>query len=60
MDAPIALVEPGRYGDVMNILPLARHLFDRGERVDFLVHPKFAGLLDGVSYVRPVLLPMRR
>ncbi len=57
MDDPIALVEPGRNGDIINILPLAKHLHDRGERVDFLIHPKFASLLDGVSYVRPVLLP---
>src|SRR5580704_9375073 len=57
MDEPIALVEPGRNGDVMNILPLAKYLHDRGEQVDFLIHPKFASLLEGVSYVRPVLLP---
>ena len=57
MDEPIALVEPGRNGDVINILPLARHLHDRGEQVDLLIHPKFASLLEGVSYVRPVLLP---
>ncbi|HEY1784486.1 MAG TPA: hypothetical protein VGG30_03020 [Pirellulales bacterium] len=57
MNEPIALVEPGRYGDIINILPLAKHLHDSGEQVDLLVHPKFASLLDGVSYVRPVRLP---
>jgi len=57
IDDPIALVEPGRNGDVINILPLAKHLHDCGEQVDLLIHPKFAPLLDGVSYVRPVLLP---
>ncbi|HEX4146664.1 MAG TPA: hypothetical protein VHY91_24390 [Pirellulales bacterium] len=58
IDDPIALIEPGRYGDVINVLPLAKHLHDSGEQVDFLIHPKFAGLLDGVSYVRPVLVPL--
>jgi hypothetical protein len=57
MDDPIALVEPGRNGDIINILPLAKYLHDSGEQVDLLIHPKFAGLLDAVSYVRPVLLP---
>ena len=57
LDDPIALVEPGRNGDIINILPLAKYLHDQGEQVDLLVHPNFAALLDGVSYVRPVLLP---
>jgi hypothetical protein len=57
MDERIALVQPGRNGDIINILPLAKHLHDSGEQVDLLIHPNFAPVLEGVNYVRPVLLP---
>lgn len=48
----------GRAGDVLNILPLCRRDFlATGERPLLMVAPPFASLLEGVSYVEPVIYP---
>jgi hypothetical protein len=47
----------GRYGDICNVLPLAYHLNKIGQRVTFCVSAQFAGILDGVSYVDPLIWP---
>lgn len=50
-----AIVQLGRYGDIINLLPAVRRFgFWRGEPVDLIVSSEFAGLLDGVSYVKCV------
>ncbi len=46
----------GRAGDILNILPLCRRDFDRtGERPLLMVAQQFAPILDGVTYVEPVI-----
>jgi hypothetical protein len=43
-------------GDIINLLPLLKFVSDkRGKPVQLVVHPKFAGVLDGVSYVKPII-----
>lgn len=48
------LVQLGRYGDIINMLPIAKHLHETtGEKPYLVVSDEFASLLDGVSYVKP-------
>lgn len=54
----IGLVELGRNGDILNILPLARHLHEHGHEVHLLVVARYRALLDGVSYVVPTVVPV--
>jgi len=43
-------------GDIINLLPLLKFVSDkRGKPVQLVVHPKFAGVLDGVAYVQPII-----
>lgn len=49
------LVGLGRYGDIVNALPLAYALSRQIGRVDWLVSNQYAGIFEGVSYVRPVI-----
>lgn len=53
-----AVVQLGRYGDIINILPICKHLADKGEKVHLVVSKDFESLLDGVSYVKPVAMPV--
>lgn len=50
----IAIIQLARTGDIVSILPVARHLA-KGNTVDMYVLPEFAGILGAVSYVTPVL-----
>jgi hypothetical protein len=46
----------GRYGDIANALPIAYRLWkDTGEKPKFFVAEEFQSILDGVSYVRPMV-----
>lgn len=45
----------GRFGDVVNGLPLAKLLSESGP-VEFIISREFASILDGVTYVKPVVL----
>lgn len=50
-----AIVQLGRYGDIINILPVAKRISEiDGERPAFIVSNNYANILDGVSYVEPV------
>ena len=50
----VCLVELGRYGDIINILPIAHHIAKTHSKIPALmVSQEFASLLDGVSYVTP-------
>lgn len=51
-----AVVLLGRYGDIINILPVCKHLHDEGKDPHLIVAREFASVLDGVSYVKPVVL----
>lgn len=49
------IVELGRYGDIINILPVARHINDSYVKPYFMVSEEFKTVLDGVSYVDPLV-----
>ena len=49
----------GRYGDVMNAMPIALDLAKRnGNKTPFMVSEEFSGILDGISYIEPVVFKM--
>lgn len=46
----------GKLGDILNILPLLHKSYvDTGEKPRFMVAKEFASVLDGVSYVEPII-----
>jgi hypothetical protein len=45
----------GRYGDIMNALPIAYELSKTGEKPKFCTSQQFWEVLDGCSYVQPVV-----
>lgn len=47
------LVQLGRYGDILNILPAVYEAHRNGRRVKLIVAEEFAPLLQGVSYCEP-------
>lgn len=48
------IVQLGRYGDIMNALPIAANIRNReGVKPVFMVAKQFASILEGVSYVEP-------
>lgn len=49
------IVSLRRNGDIINLLPLLRRLAIEGNRVRLVLHPDYAPLLEGVSYVEPLL-----
>lgn len=53
--ATVCIVQHGRYGDILNILPIAKALADEGNLVAMLVNHRYADLLESVSYVAPVV-----
>lgn len=51
-------IQLGRAGDVMNVLPLCKRDFDRtGVRPVLMIAEAFASILEGVSYVEPLVVP---
>lgn len=52
-------IQLGRVGDILNVLPLLYADFKRGEKQGLMVAKEFAGLLDGISYVDPVVFDGR-
>ncbi len=54
----VGLVILGRYGDILNILPVAKAIADRWSKPHFFVARQFADVLEGVTYVQPQILDM--
>jgi hypothetical protein len=52
------IVQLGRFGDIINILPIAKHIAETYGRPYLMVSREFAGLLDGCSYVEPYPVPL--
>lgn len=51
------LIQLGRYGDIMNALPIARDIWlSGGVKPVFVIAKEFSDLLDGVGYVAPLVL----
>jgi hypothetical protein len=46
----------GRYGDIVNLLPLAYGLSRSKKLVEWIIGKDFADILDGVSYVSPIVV----
>lgn len=49
----VGIVQLGRYGDIINILPICRHVAKVYRKPHLICGREFAQLLDGVSYVDP-------
>lgn len=49
------VVQLGRYGDILNILPLAYEAMLADRRLSIMVANEFSGLLDGCSYVDEIV-----
>lgn len=49
----VCIVLLGRYGDIINALPMARLIAERYGPPAFMVSREFADVLEGVSYVTP-------
>lgn len=49
------LIQTGKFGDVLNILPIAHAAHLRGERYGIMVCSEFSSVLDGVSYADKIV-----
>ena len=58
-NSDVCVVELGRYGDIVNILPILLHIHNRFGTPTLMVSREFADLLDGVSYVKPYPVDLR-
>lgn len=54
----VCIVELGRFGDIVNILPIAKHIHDTYGKPHFMVSHEFASVLEGVSYVTPYIVDL--
>lgn len=54
-DNEVCFVELGRYGDIINLLPVLKVVADNYKNPVLMVSAKFADLLEGVSYVKPFI-----
>lgn len=52
------IVQLGRYGDIVNILPVARRIAEKIGKPSMMVSRPFADVLHGVSYVIPDIVDM--
>lgn len=53
---PIAdkcMVMLGRYGDIINVLPMLKHINDTEGQPTLVIQQDFADVLEGVTYVKP-------
>lgn len=51
----MVLIQLGRAGDIINVLPLAYSLSRKLGRINWVVSMEHADILEGVSYVNPIL-----
>lgn len=54
----VGIIELGRHGDILNILPVCKAIAERHEKPLFFVSKEFSLTLEGVSYVEPVILDL--
>jgi hypothetical protein len=52
-ESRLCVVELGRYGDIINLLPVLKIIAEQYGPPHLMVSQQFADLLDGVSYVKP-------
>lgn len=53
------VVQLGRYGDLVNILPICLHIHNAYAKPHLMVSREFTSLLDGVSYVTPYVVDLQ-
>lgn len=53
----LQLIQPGRVGDILICLPIAKWYYDKGFIVEWVCPKEYHGLFDGVDYVSPILSP---
>jgi len=53
---PVCIVELGRFGDIVNILPICKHIAENYAKPHLMVSREFASVLEGVSYVIPEIV----
>jgi len=51
---PLGLIQPGRIGDIIICLPIAKWYFDRGHKIVWPVISEFMPLFDYINYVEPI------
>lgn len=56
----VCIVQLGRYGDIINALPIALHIHNTFAKPYWMISREFAPLLDGVSYVNPVVVDLKQ
>lgn len=54
----VCIVLLGRHGDIINALPIAKHIHDTYGTPHWMVSREFAPTLDGVSYVHPYVVDL--
>jgi predicted SAM-dependent methyltransferase len=52
-----AIIQPGRLGDILICLPIAKYYFDRGYKIIWPVHQQYIELFDRIPYVEAISLP---
>ena len=52
----ICVVQLGRYGDIINMLPILKHIHDNYGKPHLMISREFSSVLDGVSYVEPFVV----
>lgn len=57
-DKDVCIVQLGRFGDIINILPVALHIHNNYRKPHMMVSREFASVLDGVSYVTPYVVDL--
>lgn len=55
----MCVVELGRYGDIVNLLPCLKIINDRYGKPNLCVSKHFSDLLDGVTYVKPYVVGLK-
>lgn len=53
----LSIMNLGSFGDVIHSLPIAKYHSQR-EPINFVISDKYASVLEGVSYVEPVVCPV--
>jgi hypothetical protein len=50
------ILQLGRLGDIINVLPICKSMCDRlGRKTKLMIHTSYANVIDRVSYVEPIL-----
>ena len=52
----VKIVQPGRVGDIIICLPIAKHYHDAGHKVFWPVYKEYANLFDSIDYVEKVVI----